>query len=279
MGNQIKLDGFVASEAISRVQYSDFPRAKFIEHVFLHNKPLIIEGGTADWPAASWNLQNIVQDIPDQQVQVRNNRSGRLFDPENMAHDKTQMSLHEFVDTIRQGKNETPLYMAQTNFAGLVQNPLDFIKRYPYLRRMDYLLQSNLWIGTPGLATPAHYDFAHNFYHQISGHKHITLFAPEDTCFLYPNPAIPLVSLVDVASPDVERFPEFKLSNPISFVVGPGESVFIPAGWWHYIASTYDNNISINQWYLRLWSRNTSQLRMIPPLVAAALRHLKGRGR
>ena len=277
MGNQIKLDGFVTSEAISRVKYSEFSRAEFIEHVFLQNKPLIIEGGTAGWPAARWNLNTIVQDIPDQQVQVRNNRSGRLFNPETMAHDKAEMSLHEFINTIEEGKNETPLYMAQTDLAGLVLKPQDYIGRFPYLRRSDYLLQTNLWIGTPGLATPAHYDFAHNFYHQICGHKHITLFAPEDTRHLYPNPRIPLVSLVDVASPDVERFPEFKQSNPLSFVVGPGESVFIPAGWWHYIASTYDNNISINQWFLRLWSRNTSQLAMIPPLLAIAFRHLTKR--
>jgi ribosomal protein L16 Arg81 hydroxylase len=274
MGNQVSLDAFATTESISRVHGDDLSRSQFIKQYFLPNKPVIIQGANASWPVAGWELDDVISAIPDQLVSVRNNASGRLFDPETMGHQKAEMQLHEFIRCIQSGENTTPLYMAQTNLDDLVEHVADYVPRFHYLRRLDYLLQTNIWIGTPGLATPAHFDFAHNFFHQISGHKQITLFSPEDSARLYPNPSIPMISLVDVGSPDANRFPDFAAANPIQFVVNPGDSVFIPCGWWHYIASTYDNNISINQWFLRMWSRNTQQLGMIPPLVGHTLKHL-----
>lgn len=268
------LDGMLQGEQIERVAAAELSVDRFVSHYFLRNKPLIIEGATSDWRASSWNLDNISQYLPDRTVNVRNNSSGVLFDANNMAHQSLDMQLHQYLHLLRTGQNQTPMYLAQTNLANMVHDPEFYVPRFRYLRAADYLLQTNIWIGTPGLATPCHYDFAHNFYHQICGHKHITLFAPEDGACLYPNPRIPAISLVDVASPDTERFPEFVRSRPLQFVVGPGDSVFIPAGWWHYIASTYDNNISINQWYLRLWSRNTQQIRMVPSLIALGLKQL-----
>ena len=274
MGKTVVLEELLQGELIERVHASEFTRRRFIQDFFMRSKPLIIEGATADWKASSWTLDNVSQYIPDQSVSVRNKPDGVLFDANSMAHEAVDIPLHQYLHLLRSGKNETPMYLAQTNLAGLLSNPEIYAPRFKYLRRADYLLQTNIWIGTPGLATPCHYDFAHNFYHQICGHKHITLFSPEDSARLYPNPKIPAISLVDVASPDAEKFPDFKNTRPLQFVVGPGDSVFIPAGWWHYVASTYDNNISINQWYLRLWSRNTHQLKMIPPMIAHGIKHL-----
>jgi hypothetical protein len=42
------------------------------------------------------------------------------------------------------------------------------------------------------------------------------------------------MSLIDnQRNPDLERFPLWKNATPVSFVVGPGETLFIPNGWWH----------------------------------------------
>ena len=274
MGNSVKLEVLSGQELIDRRHVSDVSPQRFVRDYFLPNRPLIIEGATAGWTAASWTLDNLSQYLPDQKVSVRNNQSGVLFDANTMAFEATDMPLHQYPHLLRTGANRTPMYLAQTNLARMVYRPERYVPRLDYLRTADYHLQSNIWVGTPGLATPCHYDFAHNFYHQIYGHKQITLFAPEDAAGLYPNPKIPAISLVDVAAPDLDRFPAFSRATPIQFVVSPGDSVFIPAGWWHYVASTYDNNISINQWFLRLWSRNTQQLKMIPPMLNHAFRHM-----
>ena len=51
---------------------------------------------------------------------------------------------------------------------------------------------------------------------------------------MYPDPENPWVSLIDnQRNPDLKKFPKWANATPISFVVGPGESMFIPNGWWH----------------------------------------------
>lgn len=261
-----------ASTDIARIPACDLPVQAFIGQYFLKNRPVIIEHAVAHWPAARWNLASIKADIPDQPVVIRNNRNGLLFDAQTMAQSKDDVMLHDFLDLIREGRNTSPLYLAQVSLRQLLRGTSMEVQRFPYLRRGDYLMRTNLWIGTPGLATPAHFDFTHNFYIQISGHKQITLFAPEDSSYLYPNPRYPVVSQVDVGHPDLHTYPEFPNATPVTFMIGPGDTVFIPARWWHYIVSCYDNNIAINQWFLRPWSRNLTQARMIPPLLGHSFR-------
>lgn len=265
--------------AIDRVRASELPLRRFVTDYFIRNRPVIIERAIDDWPAAQWTFSNIHDHIPDQMVSVRNHASGKLFDEQNMAQSMSRVMLHEFLAQISAGKNTTPLYLAQTSLSQLLPPPQRQVMRFPYLRRYDYLARTNLWIGTPGLATPAHFDFTHNFYMQIDGHKEITLFAPEDSEYLYPNPRFPVVSRVDIGQPDLNVFPEFSNACPLTFMIGPGDTVFIPARWWHYIVSCYDNNIAINQWFLRLWSRNLTQAQMVPPLMAHTLSVLLGRNR
>ncbi len=50
---------------------------------------------------------------------------------------------------------------------------------------------------------------------------------------LYPRPDDPWRSELNVFEPDYEKFPKFKDATPINFVVGPGETLFIPFGTWH----------------------------------------------
>jgi ribosomal protein L16 Arg81 hydroxylase len=261
-----------AGTGIARIQASDLTQKAFISQYFLRNQPVIIENAVPHWPAARWDLETIKDAIPDQKVAIRNNSNGQLFDAQTMSQSKTEMMLHAYVDLIREGRNTTPLYLAQVSLRQLLRETRTVPPRFPYLRRGDYLMRTNLWIGTPGLATPAHFDFTHNFYIQISGHKQITLFAPDDSPYLYPNPRYPVVSQVDVGHPDLHTYPEFPNASPVTFMIGPGDAVFIPARWWHYIVSCYDNNIAINQWFLRPWSRNLTQARMIPPLLGHSFR-------
>ena len=94
-----------------------------------------------------------------------------------------------------------------------------------------------LFFGSPGGQFPyVHYDYMclHAFITQIYGEKEFTVIPPSQTAYVYPTPGNTWVSQVnDVRNPDLEKYPLFANATPISFVVGPGETLFIPCGWWH----------------------------------------------
>ncbi|CAN0598791.1 unnamed protein product, partial [Ectocarpus sp. 12 AP-2014] len=68
----------------------------------------------------------------------------------------------------------------------------------------------------------------------VVGAKEFTIFAPSDTPYLYPETARPNIStvgLIDQVPP--EEFPLFEKAKPIVVTVQPGETIYVPWGWWH----------------------------------------------
>jgi hypothetical protein len=95
-----------------------------------------------------------------------------------------------------------------------------------------------LFIGGAGRSFPyLHYDVpnAHTFLHQLSGHKLFILFPPSDSSYLYPKDGsefnISRVSNLDQR--DQPEFPLFAQTTRYEAMMAPGETMFMPCGWWH----------------------------------------------
>jgi hypothetical protein len=105
-----------------------------------------------------------------------------------------------------------------------------------------------LFIGGPGGKFPyIHLDYYHlsAWINQLYGHKQFTVWPRGQEKYLYPDPADPWKSILpDFENVDLERFPLYKHATPITFVVGPGETLFIPFGIWH-TAKSLEPTISI----------------------------------
>lgn len=86
-------------------------------------------------------------------------------------------------------------------------------------------------IGPKGSLSRLHFDFFHShaYLALIAGRKKCVLFSPEDSDHIYRG-------AVDPEQPDPERFPLYERAAAYEGVIGPGETLFIPAGWWHYVA-------------------------------------------
>ncbi|XP_038577006.1 HSPB1-associated protein 1 homolog isoform X1 [Micropterus salmoides] len=113
--------------------------------------------------------------------------------------------------------------------------------------------ESTLWIGSEGANTPCHLDsYGYNLVLQVHGRKRWHLFPPEDTVNLYPT-RIPyeessVFSQVDVLNPDLRRFPAFQEARAHTVTLQPGQVLYVPRHWWHYVESVDPITVSVNSW-------------------------------
>jgi hypothetical protein len=87
-----------------------------------------------------------------------------------------------------------------------------------------------VFIGPDGSLSRLHQDFQHTHacLAQISGRKRAILFSPEDSAFLYGGK-------VDPEHPDFARFELLRRATAYEGVLEPGDVLFIPADWWHWV--------------------------------------------
>ncbi|XP_035231894.1 HSPB1-associated protein 1-like isoform X1 [Stegodyphus dumicola] len=124
--------------------------------------------------------------------------------------------------------------------------------------------ESAFWLGSMGAYTPCHYDsYGYNVVAQILGRKKWVLFPPEDSAFMYPS-RIPyeestVFSAVNILNPDLSVHPLFKNSHPHIVILNPGDALFVPKHWWHFVLCMDDVTVSINNW-IKLDSDHESRL-------------------
>jgi hypothetical protein len=83
--------------------------------------------------------------------------------------------------------------------------------------------------------TPLHHDTLMLFHTQVVGRKRWRLVSPLEWSRVYNHSNV--FSQVDLERPDPARFPDFEQATVLEVVVEPGETMFLPLGWWHQVAS------------------------------------------
>jgi hypothetical protein len=124
----------------------------------------------------------------------------------------------------------------------------------PPLFPRERLTRARIWMG--GAARyPLHYDDADNLHAVVRGHKTFWLIAPEELARVYPVDARRSMRLginwseVDIYDPDLARFPAFADARVLRAELGPRDTLYLPAFWWHAVEHRGCPTIAVNFWW------------------------------
>ncbi|KAF9001877.1 hypothetical protein BDQ17DRAFT_1357643 [Cyathus striatus] len=254
----------------------------FKKHHSAH--PFIVRGYADDWPALRdhpWGSKPYLKSVSGK-GRIIPVEKGSDYRAENWT--QLLMSWDEFLESLSFEDRPPPnctkdvLYLAQHNlmsqFPSLRDDMIipDYVYAspsspdYPQYRppQNEERLVMNVWLGPKGTVSPAHVDPYYNFYVQVHGRKTVWLAPPSMASFMIKSPEcnslrngngkekISNTSLCDVFDSDKIRnddiFWKNVPPNAMAAILGPGDLLFFPPGWWHAMRSE-TTSFSLSMWF------------------------------
>jgi ribosomal protein L16 Arg81 hydroxylase len=211
---------------------------EFLERYYASNRPVILTGLLANSEARRhWTPDYLVTVCGDATVEIMASRQSDPHYELNSELHKREVRMTDYVAMVRDGGNSNDYYLVANNgFFGRpdMQRLFSEVPRLPeYLDHTDSQHKIFFWFGPGGTVTPLHHDLMNVLVAQIYGRKRFILISPEQTPYLYNE--VGVYGGVDCSNPDYSRRPLYRHVNPINVLIGPGDVLFIPVGWWHYV--------------------------------------------
>jgi ribosomal protein L16 Arg81 hydroxylase len=230
------------------------------------NKPVVMENIAVHWNER-WTPKLLQSTYGDRPIQCE---TRELF-----VHDrkKRQLQLRDLVDSVL--SSSLDYRVRSFSFLNQVSElKEDFEQNSKFLEMLPNAakIMHAFWLTPQGNKTVLHHDsFYENLNIQVFGRKRFLLMPPRDTKKMYSH--VFSESPIDPTAPDLGRFPRFKGTSMFEAILNPGEVIYIPAFWWHYVVAL-EPSINITSWTkaeVEDLRRTTSQLPPIPKCLYLAL--------
>lgn len=210
--------------------------------------PLVCSGLLDSWPARdAWNPAALAERHGARKVTALFDLpgSGVLF-PQDQRQYERELSFARFVDRMNSATASAPCYLAYKR-AHEIFDPADC--DFASLLSPDgHPTDTRVWIGSAGTRSLLHSDLKDNLFCQLWGQKSVTLLSWRNSRSAYPFPDNLVNSQVDLAAPDLRRFPRLKDAVLHHVQMRPGDLLYIPRGWWHDIRA-HTPSVSVNHWF------------------------------
>ncbi|MBD2740143.1 cupin-like domain-containing protein [Coleofasciculus sp. FACHB-1120] len=262
----IELENQVAP--IERVDISSITPDTFFEKYRKPGTPVIITGLLKN--EGDWDLDYLCEKFGNQELIFRN--PGRAREKEEKRKWKSigsgvnlqSMPFTEYAEMLRN-------HQAHENDINLGKCPLKNtpLADTPSLKDIGNRLgltkpasEMNIYVAPGGHSSGLHYDSVDGTLMQLHGAKKVIFFPPSDTYNLYPFPVYihlrhglklrSWFSQVDLENPDFKTMPKFKeaLQHKREVILEQGETLYIPAGWWHEVIGLGDEMVcAVNRFW------------------------------
>lgn len=237
------------------------------EEIRATGQPAILRGLGADWPAVKAANESVESGVaylmsfaPPRDVMALLGApeiAGRFFynaDLTGMNFQRGKVALAQFFERLLRDRETERPYSLAVQSETIAQLLPGFVAVNP-IPLLDPAVEPRIWIGNRIRVAP-HFDLMENVGIVVLGRRRFTLFPPEQLPNLYigpieVTPAGTPVSLVELANPDLDRFPRYAeaAKHAQSAVLEPGDGIYIPFHWWHGVDSLDSVNAFINYWW------------------------------
>jgi len=275
-------------------------REQFDAEIRPAGKPVILRGLVNDWPAVRAGKESH-QKMGDYLKRLDNKTpaitfvapadvKGRYFynaDMTGFNFDRRSIPLTASIDKLlSQVEAPDPLcvYAGASSSTDILPS---FGKDNP-MPLVDTSVPPLVWIGNAARIAP-HFDSSENIACSVAGSRKFLIFPPEQVSNLYVGPiehnmAGQPASLVDPRAINLETHPKFEEAMTSAFVaeLEPGDALYLPALWWHYVESSEPLNVLVNYWWnevnkgspMDCLGMSLLMIRDLPPTERAAWREL-----
>lgn len=239
-----KRDWLLASRARLEAMEGDAPlqrrpassAERFFHDHYVAGRPALLTGLIDHWPARRlWSLDYFAERLGDPEVEVQVGReSDAEYELRSPEH-KQLMPFRQLLAMLRDDPTTNDFYVTANN-CGHNRRALgalwDDIGDMPGFLVPRANRDGFFWMGPRGTVTPWHHDLTNNFLVQIQGRKRVHLVSASQT---------PLMRNIRhcysafAGSTDFSSVPLSERPNVLECVLEPGDTLFIPVGWWHHV--------------------------------------------
>lgn len=261
-------DGSVFDTELTPVRsVEDVSRQVFDADIRPEGKPVILKNLTANWPsvaAGKASLETLAEHIKQFDIGASTPTfvappevEGRYFyapDMRSFNYDSREIPLRSTIDKLIEQQN-TPRPIGIYAGSSPTEDTLPKFGLSNPMPLLDPDVPPKVWISNSARVAP-HFDISENIACVVSGKRRFLVFPPEQIDNLYVGPidynmAGQPASMVDPLNPDFERFPKFReaLAHATVAELEPGDALYLPSLWWHFVESRGPFNVLVNYWW------------------------------
>ncbi|XP_047002087.1 HSPB1-associated protein 1 isoform X1 [Schistocerca americana] len=224
-------------------------------------EPVVFDNMITNWEILSWDMEQWASKLGDKKLPFRVglNKANPLPQWEHECQQE-KLTLCEFIKMSNFNDTEAPKQCKKWWYFDY-KYMHEWFQEYPeILQTVDWGTlgfpecggaESTLWLGSKGAHTPCHIDvYGCNLVAQVLGRKQWYLFPPTMNDEMLPT-RIPyeessIFSMHNFYCPSA-KITQADLSGVRVVTLNPGQVLFVPRHWWHYVENL-DTAISINTW-------------------------------
>lgn len=220
------------TQPIERVKH--ITPAQFIKAFVKPQKPVVIEQLVEDWPARKiWNFDYFKEIARDLEVPLYDSKP--ITSKYKYNEPQAKMKLGEYIDLLKKEPTDLRLFLFNLikerpelqHHISMPKIGLRLLKSLPFL-----------FVGGEDSKVFMHHDidYANILHIHLYGQKKCLIFPPSETKYLYKVPnSLKTNDSIDFSKPDFKTFPALAYAKGYETDLNPGETLYMPEGYWHYM--------------------------------------------